>query len=446
MHGKGWKFAIGAGTAFLLVSAPISRPLWPQFAGIVQSSRDVMAVWFALAGCLAIGALAWRVSPAVTWLVGAYAISGLAYGFQGLSMMNLQSLLWGAGILALLTYAWPEHKGIILWALTAALTVHVAVALSQYFVEDYGWSTPAGLVYRDPFFMTAKVVHEVEGLASHYSLLGGLLAVAMPLLYLRLGWVVWVATPAIILALQHRSSMLAAALAAFLMIPGRRKWHAAWIGAALTGLVVAIRGAFSDFAGPSLTAWTSTRIDVWVITLAKAFQKPWLGWSPGSFYLWKPTFITRPAKTGLTFIQTHNEFLQLFFEVGLVGFAAVLIYFIHTGWRLKRARPWTRELRCAVASAAAFALIAFVSFPLRIGVTAFGALITLAALHGELLEIEDKRKAADELTRRANEVGRVPLVRGKRRRLATPGDSGAGNGGVSEPARTSDAAGVRHDA
>jgi len=446
MHGKGWKFAIGVGTAFLLVSAPISRPLWPQFAGIVQSSRDVMAVWFAVAGSFAIGALAWRVSPAVTWLVGAYAVSGLAYGFQGLSMMNLQSLLWGTALLALLTYAWPEHKRIILWALTAALAAHVAIATSQYFVEDYGWPTPAGLVYRDPFFMTAKVVHEVEGLASHYSLLGGLLAVAMPLLYLRLGWPVWVATPAIILALQHRSSMLAAALAAFLMIPGRRKWHAAWIGAVLTSLVVAIRGAFSDFAGPSLTAWTSTRADVWVITLAKALQKPWLGWSPGSFYLWKPTFITPPAKTGLTFIQAHNEFLQLFFEVGVIGFAAVLIYFIHTGWRLKQARPWTRELRCAVASAAAFALIAFVSFPFRIGVTAVGALVTLAALHGELLEIEDKRKAADALTRRANEVGCVSLVRRKRRRLAAPGDSGAGNGGVQETARTGDAAGVRSDA
>jgi len=446
MKGSGWKFAIGAGTAFLLVSAPISRPLWPQFAGIVQSSRDVMAVWFALGGSLAIGALAWRVSPAVTWLVGAYALSGLAYGFQGLSMMNLQSLLWGTALLALLTYAWPEHKGIILWALTAALTVHVAVALSQYFVENYGWPTPAGLVYRDPFFMTAKVVHEVEGLASHYSLLGGLLAVAMPLLYLRLGWPVWVATPAVILALQHRSSMLAAGLAAFLMIPGRRKWHAAWIGAILTGLVVVIRGAFSDFAGPSLTAWTSTRIDVWVITLAKALQKPWLGWSPGSFYLWKPTFITPPAKAGLTFIQAHNEFLQLFFEVGVIGFAAVLIYFIHTGWRLKRARPWTRELRCAVASAAAFALIAFVSFPLRIGVTAVGALLTLAALHGELLEIEDTRKAADAVARRAHEGGHLPLVRRKRRRLAPPGDSGQGNGGVSETARTGDAAGTRSGA
>ena len=162
MHGKGWKFAIGVGTAFLLVSAPISRPLWPQFAGIVQSSRDVMAVWFAVAGCLAIGALAWRVSPAITWLVGAYTLSGLAYGFQGLSMMNLQGLLWGTALLALLTYAWPEHKGIILWALTVALAAHIAIALSQYFVEDYGWPTPAGLVYRDPFFMTAKVVHEVE--------------------------------------------------------------------------------------------------------------------------------------------------------------------------------------------------------------------------------------------------------------------------------------------
>ena len=191
MKGSGWKLAIGVGTGFLLVSAPISRPLWPQFAGIVHSSRDVMAIWFAVGGSLAIGALAWRVSPAITWLVGAYVLSGIAYGFQGLSMMNLQSLLWGVGLLVVLTLAWPEHKGTILWALTVAVAVHVAISLSQYFVEDFGWPAPAGLVFRDPFFMTARVVHEVEGLASHYSLYAGLLAVAMPLLYLRIGWPVW---------------------------------------------------------------------------------------------------------------------------------------------------------------------------------------------------------------------------------------------------------------
>mgnify|MGYP001594940262 CR=1 FL=1 len=451
MHGKGWKFAIGVGTAFLLVSAPISRPLWPQFAGIVQSSRDVMAVWFAVAGCLAIGALAWRVSPAITWLVGAYTLSGLAYGFQGLSMMNLQALLWGTGLLALLTYVWPEHKGMILWALTVALAAHITIALSQYFVEDYGWPAPAGLVYRDPFFMTAKVVHEVEGLASHYSLLGGLLAVAMPLVYLRVGWIVWIVVPLVSLVTQHRATMMAAALSVFLMIPGRRKWHAGWIGLLLSGAVMYLRGAFSDFAGPSLTAWTSTRIDVWVIGFAKALQKPWLGWSPGAWYLWKPTFITPPAKTGLTFIQAHNEFLQLFFEVGIIGLLAVVIYVVHTGWRLRRARPWTLELRCAVASVAGLGFIAFVSFPFRIAVTAVGGIITLAALHGELLEIEDKRKAADRIAQSAksvamegkpNESARVHVPRRKRGRLAAAGDPGAGNGGVSAVAGDRDAVGT----
>jgi len=195
------------------------------------------------------------------------------------------------------------------------------------------------------------------------------------------------------------------------MIPGRRKWHAAWIGIGLSVLVVFIRGAFRDHWGWSLTAWTSTRIDVWVITLAKALQKPWLGWSPGSFYLWKPTFISPPAKTGLTFIQTHNEFLQLLFEVGFIGFLAVLIYFVHTGMRLRRARPWTPELRCAFASLIAFCLIAFVSFPLRIAVTAVGAIITMAALHGELSIIERKRSEAEALAKIA---GSVQLAAGRK--------------------------------
>lgn len=391
---------LGCGVAFLLVSAPFSRPLWPQFAGVVHSSRDVMAVWFAVGGSLAIGVLAWPISPAIPWLVGAYVLSGVYYGFQGLSMANLQVLLWGVGLLVLLTAAWREHKPTILWALTVGMAVHIAVSLSQFFVSDYGWPAPAGLVHRDPFFLTAQSVHEVEALASHYSLYGGLLAVAMPLLYLRVGWPIWLLTPAILLALQHRSSMFAAAIAAFLSVPGKWKWRVAWMGLALSILIVYMRGAFTDYAGPSLRAWTSTRIDVWIVTLAKALQKPWLGWSPGAFSLWKPTFITPPSTTGLTFVQAHNEFLQVLFETGFLGFSAAIFYVAHTARRLRLARPWSTELRCAFASFVALAFIAFFNFPFRIGVTAVGGLITLAALHGELRQVEESRAQADaQLTR-----------------------------------------------
>ena len=79
---------------------------------------------------------------------------------------------------------------------------------------------------------------------------------------------------------------------------------------------------------------------VWTVTLAKALQKPWLGWGPGTFYLWSPTFVHERTRTGLTFLQAHNDMLQTLFETGFAGFLAIPLYIVLMWRRLRRARPW----------------------------------------------------------------------------------------------------------
>ncbi len=391
----GWALALGIGIAFSLLTAPMSRLLLPQFTGLIFSSRDVMAVMFSAIGTVALGALAWRISPTITWLVLAYLLSAMRVGYQGLSMANLQTLLWGVALLVLIYEVWPTHKETILWAIGIATVVHLVVASSQYFVEDYGWPAPAGLVWRDPFFMVAKVVHEVEALTSHYSLLAAYLTMATPLLWIRFGWWTLPVVPVVILALKHRGSMFALSLGALFLVPKGYRWRVGLLGGGLSILVVLIRGSFKSNWGWSLSSWTGERIAVWTVTLAKSLQQPWLGWSPGAFFLWQPTFVDARTKVGLTFLQAHNEYLQLLFEVGFVGLSAVLVWVIWTAIRLSRAEPWTRGLRGTVAAVVAVAINAAFSFPFRIGVTGTIGIIALAAMHAELRQVEAAREAAD---------------------------------------------------
>lgn len=394
--GKTWKFIFGFGIAFSLVTGPLSRVLLPQFQGTLVSSRDVQAVFFSVLGSLAVAALAYRVSVGVTWLVFGYLLSAFVTGYQGLTMATLQTLLWGVIILVILVEAWPKYKSYILFGLAVATTMHLVVAASQYFIEDYGWPHPAGLVWRDPFFLTYAAVHEVEGLTSQYSLLSAYLSVAMPLLWVRLGWPALVGPPIVIMALKHRSGMFAAAVAAFLSIEGwRRKCIAATLGLFLIGGVLVVRGSWTshDSNGHfSVRAWSGDRMMLWTITAAKAAQHPWVGWGPGTFWLWRPTLVHERTKQGLTWLQAHNDFLQMFFETGFIGFFAVPLYIVTMWRRLRRVRPWPRDLRAAFAAVVAAAINAFVSFPMRIGVTGMLWIIALAALHGELGMEEVARK------------------------------------------------------
>ena len=377
---SGWKFLIGFLVTFGLISGPFSRPLMPMFQWFLVSSRDVMLVWTMVLGFTVIGLMAWRLSPAYTWFLSANLVSALVYGFQGDTVPNLTMVALGTLIMIFLVDHWKTSSAYIYFGLLLAVCIHFMVAGMQLLVTDLGWAAPAGMVWRDPFYVTAQHVREIEGLASHYSLLAGLLAVALPLLIARYryGWLLLPPTLIHVWFSQHRSSAIA--LLALLILVPRKYLVWALVGVLLfMGGVLYVRGA-----GRSWSTWTGDRVMVWTVTTAKAMQRPIVGWGPGTFNLWRPTFVHEQTKQGLTWTQAHNEYLQTLFDTGILG---VLAFPIFAGWLLRRlwlARPWTVGLKGALASVIALALIAFVSFPFRIGVTAVGGLITLAALHGEL--------------------------------------------------------------
>ncbi|MFH2074216.1 MAG: O-antigen ligase family protein [Pseudomonadota bacterium] len=380
MSHPGWKFTLGFLVAFGLISAPFSRPLLPMFSWFFVSSRDVMLVWTMILGFTVIGLMAWKLSPAYTWFLIANLVSAIVYGFQGDTVPNLTMVALGTMILVFLAQNWKSYHQYIYFGLLVGILTHFAIALMQMTISDLGWPAPAGLVWRDPFFVTAKAIYEAEGLASHYSLMAGLVIVALPLLIARYryGWLLLVPALAHVWYSQHRSSAIA--LVTLLFVVPRKYIALALISVLLfMGGVLYVRGA-----SRSIATWTGDRVMVWTVTTAKAMQRPFVGWGPGTFNRWRPTFIHETTKMGLTWTQAHNEYVQTLFDTGFLGFLSFPLFL---GWMLRRlwkARPWTMGLRGAVASTVALMLICFVSFPFRIGVTAVGGLITLAALHGEL--------------------------------------------------------------
>ncbi len=387
--GKGFSFLLGLLIALGLVSAPLGRFLLPMFQWFLLSARDVMLVWFILIAVSAVALLAWRITPGLSWLLMASLASAWLCGFRGDTLTNVWMLVGATSLLLLMVEGWTDHREHILFGLLVGVLANVAVAIMQAFVSDLGIPAPAGLVYRDPFFAAASHVREIEGFATHYSLLIAVLVISLPLIIqaYRFGWILLMPTTYFIWFAGHRSGAIAL-FALLLLAPIRWRKLVVITVLIFVAVIVYMRGSFSSgFTQWSLESWTGWRASVWVTTAAKATQKPWFGWGPGSFAAWMPTFFHEKARVGLTFLQAHNEYLQTYFDVGVVGLAGVPVWFGHLVWRLRKVRPWSPELRAAMASTLALAFIAFCSFPFRIGVTSFVAIVTMAALHGELRRV-----------------------------------------------------------
>lgn len=384
--GKGYSLILGFLIAFGLVSAALGRFLLPMFQWFLLSSRDAMIVYFVMIAICALAMTLWPVSPGFSWLILAYLFSSYLYGFRGNTLTNTWMLVAAAVILLILVSGWQDHKSIILYALAVGVCINIAVALLQRFSTDLGVPAPAGLVFRDPFFAVARHVREIEGLATHYSLLIALLMIAAPLLihHFRFGWLTLLPTLYLIYYAGHRSGALCLIP---LLVMAPKRWRRIAVVTALIFAVLIIyqRGSFSSgYRDWSLVAWTGDRVTVWVTTAAKATQKPWFGWGPGSFNEWRPTFVHEKTGSGLTYLQAHNEYLQTYFDVGLFGLFSVVIFAVHTAYRLLKARPLTPGVRAGFAAVLNVAITAFGSFPFRIGVTTIVSLVALAAFYGEL--------------------------------------------------------------
>lgn len=179
----------------------------------------------------------------------------------------------------------------------------------------------------------------IQGIVGNSNILGMLAVIALGLFALRLalrkgsplwGWF-WVVVAAAMIALTRSSTALVALVAmvlvfAYVLIVRRA---AGWgrIGAYLGGFVVGsgLVASAIVFSAPLLkllgkSSDLTYRFDIWRTVWDLAVERPAAGWGWVSYWVpWVEPFDGLVVIRGVTYLQAHNAWLDVFLQLGTIG-------------------------------------------------------------------------------------------------------------------------------
>ncbi|WP_440312481.1 O-antigen ligase family protein [Leucobacter chromiireducens] len=143
------------------------------------------------------------------------------------------------------------------------------------------------------------------------------------------GATVWVALAAVLVA-------LALALWARRLGPERRvPLYAVGVTllAAAIGLVLFARDFVFGLLGKS--GDMTGRLETWHKVIELAEQRPWFGWGWVSYWApWAEPFASLDTKAGIPVMSAHNAWLDVWFQLGIVGVLAFAPLVLLTTWRV----------------------------------------------------------------------------------------------------------------
>ncbi|MCS0499459.1 O-antigen ligase family protein [Protaetiibacter mangrovi] len=225
----------------------------------------------------------------------------------------------------------------------------------------------------------------IQGIVGNANILGMLALLALIVFLLRLaarkgspiwGWF-WVVVAVANLALTRSSTVVVAAVvvllvAAFLWVV-RRTTGTARLAVFASGVVVAIGGLTAAFLArePLLallgkSSDLTNRLDIWETVGALAAQRPVVGWGWVSYWVpWVPPFDDLVVIKGVTYLQAHNAWLDVFLQLGAIGvaiFGLVVLGALVRSWgmaaEVTRIRYSAAELRWPETTAPLLLLVA----------------------------------------------------------------------------------------
>ena len=133
--------------------------------------------------------------------------------------------------------------------------------------------------------------------------------------------------------MQLKSAIIisVAFLIAFIKDKGLLEW------VIFTAIITAIWYLFTH---PGIKYFGYARGGVWLETIRLANMRPWFGWGIGTYKsifpaLGKGAFIGEGA-----WMQAHNDWLQILFEAGRIGFVLVMAIFVRLFSGLKKINPF----------------------------------------------------------------------------------------------------------
>jgi exopolysaccharide production protein ExoQ len=335
-----WGYAALVLAMTVLIAVVLTRRrLWPRVA-VWRLPRTIV-----LFLALAVVSLAWSFYPGATLLgIAAQAATtlGALYLCAALSWPQLLSAL-GTALNWILGLS-------VLFELVVAVFVRSPVFP---FFTDYGDQKVPNAFY----WSQADLFHggPIQGIVGNRNLLAFVAVLALTVLGVQLAQklrrrgpaIAWIVVAVAVLLLTRSATatgalvVTAAALAVLLIArragSGRRirVFGVAALAAGLAAAAVAVlRPQLLALLGKSedLTG----RFDIWNAVSGLAAQRPAFGWGWVSYWVpWVEPFDDLAVRKGVTYLQAHNAWLDVWLQLGIVGlvlFAAFVLGTWHRSW------------------------------------------------------------------------------------------------------------------
>ncbi|TFV96499.1 O-antigen ligase family protein [Leifsonia flava] len=193
----------------------------------------------------------------------------------------------------------------------------------------------------------------IEGIVANRNLLGFIALLALLVFVVQLvegtvrrGWAIfWVVVAAVVFALTRSTTVIlalvvvAAALgfALWARSRGAERRRPVYLTAAasvvaVVVLLITLNGALLKLFGKSedLTG----RFDIWNAVIGLAQQRPVAGWGwMGYWAPWVEPFDGLAVRKGVTYLQAHNAWLDVWLQVGIIGLVIFIALIGSTLWR-----------------------------------------------------------------------------------------------------------------
>lgn len=313
----------------------------------------------------------WRRMPKSLWLFVGFSVLSLAWSFYpGATLVGLAAQLTTtvAALFLGLCLSWAEFLrtfGVALrWVLALSILFEIYVAgfvggPVLPFFTDYEGKVPAA------FYWSRGLLFDggpIEGIVANRNLLAAAALMAVIVFGAQLAarsvrrgpGVFWLGTAVVTLALTRSATvMIAVAVVAIALgfalwarrvgPEGRRPVYLTATGllvlgvvllASLWGQVLALFGKSEDLTG---------RFDIWSSVAGLAAERPVAGWGwVGYWAPWVEPFDGLAVRKGVTYLQAHNAWLDVWMQLGVIGvvlFAALVIGTLWRSWFLAVDRP-----------------------------------------------------------------------------------------------------------
>ncbi|MEF3405239.1 O-antigen ligase family protein [Agromyces sp. CCNWLW203] len=184
----------------------------------------------------------------------------------------------------------------------------------------------------------------------------------------RASGITWIVVAGVVFALTRSATVILVAVIVLVALgfalwarrvgPDRRRGVYWTAGAALVTSVALLIGLWDrllDLFGKSedLTG----RFDIWNSVIGLASERPWFGWGWVGYWVpWVEPFEGLAVRKGVTYLQAHNAWLDVWMQLGIIGviaFASIVIGALWRSWFLAVDRPMDAAGRPLPHSAAA---------------------------------------------------------------------------------------------